>query len=96
MEGVKIVSDNIISEDVLLCLKTLYGITQGTQPLARDMGIPADLVSKPTEVVKNEYALHIIEATEKYEPRVKVKEVTFESGQDGRICPIIHLSGTEE
>ena len=90
-----IVSDEELNEDIIRCLKTLYSTIAGTQPMARDFGIDVSFVGMPAEVIKNQYALEIIEKTEKYEPRVSVSEVTFEMNNDVLI-PTIHLEGVVE
>lgn len=88
----KIASEHDIDPDVFLCLKTLYSVAEGTQPLDREFGMDTTIVGFPPEIMKNKYALDVITKTEKYEPRVKVKEVTFEVDEEnGLVIPTIHL-----
>lgn len=88
-------SNNTLSNDILLCLKTLLSITAGTQPMDREFGISADITSKPTSVAQNLYSLEVIEKVAKYEPRVSVTSVDFEIN-DGQMIPHIHLQSVEE
>lgn len=83
-----------VGGDALRCLHTLYGTREGTQPLDRNFGLDATIVGRPIEVVKNLYALDVIEKTKKYEPRVKVREVTFEVVED-TLIPTIHIEKGE-
>ena len=92
---VRIVSDFEIDEDIFLCLKTLYSVEEGTQPLDRGFGLDGTIVGYPVEILKNKYALDIIAKTKKYEPRVKVTAVDFENTENGTIRPIIHIEKEE-
>ncbi|MCD7862875.1 MAG: GPW/gp25 family protein [Lachnospiraceae bacterium] len=83
--------------DIKLCLETLLSIQAGTQPLDRDLGIDTEgILDYPFSVAQNKLAVEIVEKIEKYEPRVKVKSVTFEGSSDGRLAPRIHIIRAEE
>ena len=48
-------------------------------------------------VLQNQYAVEIMTKTEKYEPRVFVRQVTFESDQkSGKVTPVIYLERGKE
>lgn len=64
--------------DILRCQRNLYSIPQGTFPLARDMGLPWELISEPVLEAENDFATAVIDQTQKYEPRVSVTACTFE------------------
>lgn len=83
--------------DVKQCLETLLSIRAGTQPLDRELGIDLDsIVDYPLDVAKNMLALEIIEKVRKYEPRVEVESVEFDSTVDGQLKPHIYFTRTEE
>lgn len=88
-------SDGILSEDIINCLRCLYSTVEGTCPMDREFGITIEAVDKPPKVAKNIYALDIVEKTEKYEPRVEVKEVTFEV-EGEKLVPHIKVRENED
>lgn len=88
----KINADFELDEDIVQSLNTLYTTRAGTVPLDRDFGIIADFVGETIPIFQNQYAVEIMMKTEKYEPRVFVRQVTFEVDSDsGVITPIIQL-----
>lgn len=83
-------------EDIKLCLETLLSVREGSQPMDRDFGINLDEVtSYPLDVAENMLSLEIIEKVERYEPRVSVESVEFDSNTDGQLVPIIHFVKAE-
>lgn len=79
-------------QDIVLCLNTLFSIRAGSQPLDRDLGISYErAISMPVPVAKNILSVEIIEKTKKYEPRVKVTSVSYETKKDGQLIPIVHF-----
>lgn len=92
--GINIAFDYEASElsDINRNLNMLYSTQEGTAPLDRKFGINQNYVSYPTEIAKTMFTLEVIEKTTTYEPRVKVKEVTFTEDTNGLIKPNILLS----
>ena len=86
------------AEDISRCLRTLYATRAGSQPLDRDFGLDWGFIDKPLPTAQQEFAFEVIRKTKKYEPRVKVKEVTYElDGISGKMKPVISLTkGNEE
>lgn len=81
------------AEDISRCLRTLYATRAGSQPLNRDFGLDWGFIDKPLPVAQQEFALEVILKTKKYEPRVKVKEVTYKlDGTSGKMRPVISLT----
>lgn len=84
-------------EDVKRCLQTLFSVMEGTQPLDREFGIKMHLiVDYPLNVAKNMLALEIYEKVEKYEPRVMVDTIDFETTEDGQLKARMHFKKKEE
>lgn len=79
-------------EDIRRCLETLYQTPEGTCPLDREFGLSQDLVGLPLDVAQNEFALEIIEKTEKYEPRANIKEILFEMNAEGIMQAEVRLT----
>lgn len=84
-----------VGEDISRCLTTLYSVREGEQPFDRDFGLKADFQDLPANLAQNKFALEVIEKTAKYEPRVTVEQVTFRTGTDGQIIPVIQLKRGE-
>lgn len=70
-------------EDIKRCLETLYQTMEGTCPLDREFGLSQELIGLPLNVAQNEFALEIIEKTEKYEPRATIKNIAFAMNEEG-------------
>ena len=87
-------------EELLMCLQHLYSTKTGERPLDREFGLDIDIIGMPMEVAKNEYAVEVVEKTERYEPRVEVEEVEFTYDEkEGKLFPKIKLvlvEGEEE
>ncbi len=56
----------------------------------REFGLKIDFLNNHFLVVQNLYTLEIVKKTDKYESRVKVSEVTFET-KEGKIYATVHL-----
>lgn len=93
----KIKADFDLDKDIELGLKTLYSTRAGTMPLDREFGIKGDFLGETMPVLQNQYAVEIMTKTEKYEPRVFVRQVTVESDQkSGKVTPVIYLERGKE
>ena len=71
--------------DVGLCLRTMMNIMQGTQPLARGLGIDGDILDDPVSLAANRLTLDISEKVSAYEPRAMAESVTVAQGADGEL-----------
>jgi len=76
-------------------LKTLYSTPEGTVPMDRGFGLSQEYVGYPIDAAKNLVALDIIEKTEKYEPDLKVKDISFALGNEGELIPTILITRSE-
>lgn len=84
------------AEDIRSCLSALYSVREGAQPMDRSFGLSTEFVGKPLPVAKNELAVEIIQKTQIYEPRVKVKQVLFDSEpESGKMRPVIYVERSE-
>ena len=74
--------DREIARNVRNILRTPVG----SCPLYRDFGInTAVAVDRPADVAKNFLAVEIMEAVDRFEPRVRVFTVDFDTTQDGSL-----------
>lgn len=77
--------------DIKRCLLTLYSVREGEQPLDRDFGLNQEFIDQPVPIAKNMLALEIIEKTHRYEKRVNVEKVDYETSREGQLIPVIYL-----
>lgn len=78
-------------DDISRCLSNLYSTRAGSIPLNRDFGLSWSSLDMTTPDCQSDFALEVISKTDKYEPRVTVTEVTFETSADGKVVPTIHI-----
>lgn len=71
--------------DIKRCLDLLYSTVEGTVPLARDFGLRKDVLDLPLETAKSLMAADIISKTAKFEPRVTVTGITWETDNTGQL-----------
>ncbi len=71
--------------DIKRCLECLYQTAEGTCPLDREFGLNTDFVGMPMDVAKSQFAVEIIDKTDRYEPRATVKDINFSFNEDGQL-----------
>lgn len=90
LENIKVVFDYSDGEiaDVKRCLETLYQTPEGTCPLDREFGLDLSLfVGAPmNDMVKNMFAVEIMEKTDRYEPRAKIKNINYQLDVNGHMA----------
>ena len=77
-------SDN---DEILQNIKVICTTTAGTVVLDREFGIDHSILDLPTEIAKAKLTAEYITKISTYEPRSKVKEITFESDISGTLTP---------
>ncbi|WP_304066099.1 GPW/gp25 family protein [Megamonas hypermegale] len=78
--------------EVLQNVRTILSTVKFSVPLDRDFGIDASLLDKSILEAKAKISSEIILAIKKYEPRVKVEEITFSGDIDGKLQPKVQVS----
>ena len=71
--------------DIKRCLECLYQTAEGPCPLDREFGLNTDFVGMPMDVAKSQFAVEIIDKTDRYEPRATVKDINFSFNEDGQL-----------
>lgn len=84
---IELIGASTAAEDICRCLAILYATPVGSVALDREFGLDWDFVDLPTEVAKAKMAAEIIGKTRKYEPRVLVQEVKWETSNEGELKP---------
>ena len=71
-------------QEIIRNVRTILSTPIGTCPLYRDFGIKMTFLDHPLDIAQNLFAVEAIEAVERWEPRVIVKEVIFEPDINGK------------
>lgn len=79
--------------EVLQNVRTIISTARGSVPLDRDFGISWEAVDQPTQMAQMTLRTEIVKAIQTYEPRAKVKSITFTEGKDlamaGHLVPVL-------
>ena len=86
---------NVVKE-VVQNVRTICSTPKYSVPMDRQFGINAAPVDRPTPKAMAEIQAEIISAIRKYEPRCKVKKVSFEGDLDGRLSLKVRILINEE
>lgn len=82
-------------EEVMQNVAMIISTPQFTVPLDRGFGLPQRFIDKPIAIAKTIIVSEILDAVEKYEPRVEVKNITFvQNEQDiiaGKLIPQVEV-----
>ncbi len=77
--------DNATRREILRNVRTILATPLGTCPLHRAFGIDTSILDSPTAVAENLMAVEIMDAVERWEPRIRVTDVTFQADEQGRL-----------
>lgn len=96
-ESFKIMVENTEHEaELKRTLTTLFSTRAGSQPADRDFGISWECLDEAPEAAESLFYLEAVRKTEKYESRVKIRDITFDYTISGRTVPHIYFTGKEE
>lgn len=80
------------AEEILQNVRTILATSVYSVPLNRAFGVNAELLDLPLPVAKAKLSAQIIQAIQKFEPRVEVTRVSFTGdGAAGRLQPTVRL-----
>lgn len=78
--------DTAVTMEIIRNVRTLLLTPIGTCPLYRDFGVDVAYLDFPPNIAKGLFTASVIEAVEKWEPRVRVTDVSFEAnGLEGQL-----------
>lgn len=87
-------------EEILQNVRTILSTRIGTVPLHRDFGLTWEHIDKPYQVARSLMQAEIIDAIEEYEPRARIKSVTFNDNaadaMEGLLKPRVVISTGED
>ena len=91
-EKINLAPETVVAE-ILQNIRVLISTPRFTVPLDRAFGLSISFLDKPLPVAQAIIITELLDAIEKYEPRVEVVEVTF--GQDetmpGKLIPRVEV-----
>lgn len=77
LQNIKIESGNV-PQDIVDNLKTIFTTPKGTVPFDRNFGIDVSILDEPINLVQGRLTVEFIRNVKQYEPRTKIKEISFE------------------
>lgn len=78
--------DTAVRKEITRNVHTLLLTPVGTCPLYRDFGLDVTYLDFPPNVARGLFTAAVIEAVERWEPRVRVRRVEFEAeGTEGKL-----------
>ena len=79
------IGDSAQEREIARNVKMIMATPVGSSPLYRDFGVDTSMLDKPLDLARNLYAVTVMEAVEKWEPRARVQNVTLISDITGKI-----------
>ena len=85
-----------IFEEVIQNVRTICTTSKYSVPMDRLFGVDAVMLDRPTPKAMAAMQAEIVQAIRKYEPRCKVKRVSFDGDIDGRLNVKVRIEIREE
>lgn len=79
------------TSNIAKTLKVLFTTPEGTVPFDRNFGINMSILDEPINLIQGKLTVEFIRKVQIYEPRVKVKEVTFCSDDNNNLVPKVSV-----
>lgn len=83
-------------EEVVQNVRTICTTSKYSVPMDRLFGVDAVMLDRPTPRAMAAMQAEIVQAIRKYEPRCKVKRVSFDGDLDGRLNVKVRIDILEE
>ena len=83
-------------EEVAQNVRTICTTSKYSVPLDRLFGVNAVIVDRPTPRAIAEMQAELIQAIRRFEPRCRVKKVSFDGDIDGRLTAKVRIEIVEE
>lgn len=87
--------ENLI-EEVAQNVRTICTTTKYSVPLDRLFGVEAVMLDRPTPKAIAALQAELTQAIRKYEPRCRVKKISFDGDVDGRLTARVRIEIYEE
>lgn len=83
-------------EEIAQNVRTICTTSKYSVPLDRLFGVNAVIVDRPTPKAIAEVQAELIQAIRRFEPRCRVKKVSFDGDIDGRLTAKVRIEILEE
>lgn len=91
LDGISFAPENEL-EEILQNVRAILTTLRGSVPLDREFGLDGSVLDRPVNALRAALTTDIIETVERYEPRVKVKQVSFAGMADeGIVIPTVRV-----
>lgn len=80
-----------LAAEVIQNVRTILSTPRWSVPLDRAFGIDASMLDRPVPDAMAALSSEIYMALRRYEPRCRVKRVSFEGDLDGRLVPKVRI-----
>lgn len=79
------------AQEILQNVRTICSTIKGSVPLDREFGVDAGIIDEPVNVARARISAKIIAAVREFEPRADVVKVTFRSGDNQEVLPVVSI-----
>ena len=83
--------DPTTDEEVAQNVRSLVATAQGTQPMARALGMPLSAVDGPLQIAQARLASALQTQIRTHEPRAEVARILVESDGEDQLVPTVRL-----
>ncbi len=81
------ISTDSKNEEVIRNIHMILTTPRGTVPFDREFGIDWSVLDLPLTIAKGRLSVDYTEKIKRYEPRAKVRQITYLSGELGQLIP---------
>ena len=78
-------------EEIAQNVRSLVLTAQGSQPLARALGVPLETLDVPIQVAQARIAAALQQQIKQHEPRARVDRISVDGDLDGHLRPTVRL-----
>jgi len=84
--------DPTADEETLQNVQSLAATAQGSQPMARELGMPIELLDGPLPIAEARVAAALNTQIGLYVPNATVASITVDADADGHLTPTVRLA----
>ena len=77
--------DGATEREIIRNVEMIMATPVGSSPLYRDFGVDNSMLDKPLDVARSLYAVAVMEAVDKWEPRARAEQVTLTPEASGKL-----------
>jgi phage baseplate assembly protein W len=77
--------DGATEREIIRNVEMIMATPVGSSPLYRDFGVDNSMLDKPLDVARSLYAVAVMEAVDRWEPRARAEQVTLTPEASGKL-----------